>query len=214
MVRIFYDHRSESGGGGTRRITLHYTANIQGDLDMLPRLHTFLRQLRGDTPQRILLDMGDTCAPDVWHCQATGGRSVLIALDGMGYAAANTEGLTPGNRAKLESHVSMALVDAIRPHVQDDLLFALKPTEGDGHLCICLTPAHQTQLEGRLLTLAPVDTGHVGESVIEGIDGDYRLISAATYALPANTPPDATIAGVIDFIVSEARFFQRKQDQD
>lgn len=218
MMRLYFSHRDGNGIDSTPgRIVIHYTANIRGDLNLLPRLHTYLRRLRdarADASQRILLDLGETCAPEVWHCAATGGRSVLIGLDGMGYTAAAGESLSPADRAKLESHVSMALVFTGRPYVQGDLLFALHPTDGDGHLCVCLTPTRETHLENRLLTLAPLERGYIGEVVIEGGGGQYRLISSAVYALPADTPPDATITGVVDFIVSEARYFQRRQGED
>ncbi len=93
-------------------LSILYTANIRGDLALLPRLYTFLKSLQADLRQfapedesevmlcavqprpvqTLLLDLGDSCAPDVWHCAATGGRSTLIALDAMGYHAANVTG--------------------------------------------------------------------------------------------------------------------------
>jgi len=218
MIRLFFSHRDDSGfDNAPSRIVIHYTANLHGDLALLPRLHTYLRRLRdarADAAQRILINLGESCAPDVWHCAATGGRSVLIGLDGMGYTATVGESLSPADRAKLESHVSMALVYTGRPYVQGDLLFALHPTDGDGHLCVCMTPTREAHLHNRLLTLAPLERGHIGEVVIEGGGGQYRMISSAVYALPADTPPDPTIAGVVDFIVSEARYFQRRQGED
>ncbi len=73
-------------------LTLRYSAGIGGDLALLPRMFTLIQQLRARANQpALLLDLGGTCADSVWHCRATGGRSALIVLDGMGYHAANVE---------------------------------------------------------------------------------------------------------------------------
>src|SRR4029453_1362356 len=78
----------------------------------------------------LLLDLGDSCAADVWHCAATGGRSTLIALDAMGYHAANVSGLlSPESRAKLaENLMEMALVDTEHPReIEGVMLSTLSP---------------------------------------------------------------------------------------
>ena len=100
-------------------LQLLYTERIGGDLALLPRLHTFLQTLK-PTERRatLLLDLGDACADAAWHCRATGGRSTLIVLDGMGYHAANVEGaLDLENREKLGEQVTMGLVDRSRDWV-------------------------------------------------------------------------------------------------
>src|SRR5262245_40772445 len=112
-------------------ISLLYTAGLRGDLELLPRLYTFLKTLRGEFNSIYLVDLGETCAPEVWHCEVTEGRSMLIALDGMGYTAANAAHLTPDSRAKLTDQMALGLVDADHPHVVGDCLFALHPTPGD-----------------------------------------------------------------------------------
>ena len=124
-------------------LSILYTAGIRGDLDTLPRLFTFIKELRRDITRfrpedeevmlcavqppevrTLLLDLGDSCAPDVWHCAATDGRSTLIALDAMGYTAANVSGqITPASRAKLDENLlAMALVDDEHPWESDSLL--------------------------------------------------------------------------------------------
>ena len=110
-------------------LTLFYTANVRGQLDLLPRLHTFLRQLKAQPVddeftvmlcaveplqrQFLLLDLGAACADDVWHCAVTGGRSALIVMDAMGYQAANVSGyLTAEARTRLEANLlQLALLD-------------------------------------------------------------------------------------------------------
>ena len=117
-----------------------YTSNLHGNLDLLPRTQTFLRYLKSlpidesdvmlcavqpQTPRFFLLDLGNACAPDIWHCTATAGRSTLIALDAMGYHAANvTDALTPESRIRLRDNLlGMALIDTDSAWQQDDLNF-------------------------------------------------------------------------------------------
>src|SRR5690349_16457301 len=62
-----------------------YTYQLRGDLAWLPRLYTFIRQLAQDIEQEygtkpLLLDLGEACVPESWHCAATDGRSMLLAL--------------------------------------------------------------------------------------------------------------------------------------
>src|SRR5688572_24616875 len=108
-------------------ITLLYTHNLRGDLSLLPRLHTFIKQLKAlevddeddvmlclvqpQTRRTLLIDLGGSCAPDVWHCAVTGGRSMLMVLDAMGYAAVSAADLTPDAREKLADTAQMRLVD-------------------------------------------------------------------------------------------------------
>ena len=98
-------------------LTILYTHDLRGDLDALPRLYSFLRQLKAhyaseevvqvcaldpaQPPGRILLlDLGESCAPEVWHCQVSGGRSTLVVLDGMGYDAARVDDAADRSRRK------------------------------------------------------------------------------------------------------------------
>ena len=70
-------------------VTLLYTANLQGELTLLPRLFTLIQQeRRAATGPTLLLDLGDSCALSAWVCQATHGRAPFLVLDSMGYDAA------------------------------------------------------------------------------------------------------------------------------
>lgn len=179
-----------------------YTYGLRGQVSLLPPLFTFLRDLRkgrsADTT--LLLDLGDACAPDVWHCAATQGRSMLIVMDAMGYHAANVSGyLSDDGRTKLDGTVSMALVDGAQPFVAQN------------ELKIWLVPAEKTELTSEgTLRLAQVEAGQVG---VVRVSDEPKLIAHEVVTMPPKTPPDATIAGVVDFVLSEAKYYGRKKGE-
>jgi hypothetical protein len=192
-------------------LTILYTHNIRGDLDLLPRLYTFIRQVRGEfaAGRATLVDLGASCDPDVWPCGITQGRSTLIVLDGMGYHAANVAGMPPPSRAKLVEQVSMALVDAAHPHTAEDLIFtAQKSTSGEAALQVVLNPATAALADGTL-TLDALDAGQVGVARLEA-----GKLHHAIHTMPAGTRPEPTISGAVDFVRAEARYFEKKQRDD
>ncbi len=197
--------------------TLLYTAHLRGDLDRLPRLFTLLRTLRAEFSPRYLLDLGDSCTPDVWHCAVTEGRSMPIALDALGYTAMNVASLSASSRAKLVDQLTTALVDADHPHITDAVHFALHPVSDADGLQVLLAPADQTTLDPdlRRLALQAVNADQVGvvRVQINPESGLPELHSTEVRVLLPETPPDATIAGVVDFVVSEARYLQKRQQQ-
>lgn len=198
-------------------LTFLYTANIRGDLALLPRLYTFLQQLKGTERRRtLLLDLGASCADGVWHCRATGGRSTLIALDGMGYQAANVEGILGcEDRDLLAQQVTLGLVDRARdwtwraPAGDPVIRATLKPNVQPARLQIMLKPADSTRIKGRILRLQAVETGQVGEARVE-LATDARIVHAARHDLPPATPPNPSIAGAVEFVESEARYYLKK----
>lgn len=201
------------------RLTLRYSANIAGELALLPRLHTFLQRLgAADDSRALLLDLGGSCAESAWHCRDTGGRSALIVLDGMGYHAANVAGaLDAENRDKLAAQVTLALVNASRewayhapPVCDPSIVVRLRPIECAARLQIALTPAAATRLDGNCLWLREVGAGCIGEAIVD-LRKRPRLVSATTHALPADTPPNPSIAGAVEFVEAEARFYQRQK---
>ncbi len=194
--------------------TLLYTASLNGQIELLPRLYTFLRTLRSEFQPVYVIDLGDTCAPDVWHCNETDGRSMLIVLDGMGYNAANTSLLTTDAQDKLRDQVVMALVDNEHPHVERDFLFATSPTQGDGHLCVVMQPNAETSLENDVLRLEAVSGTQIGIARLTMSTDGAQLLSAETRLLPSGTAPDATIAGVVDFVLAEARYYGKRRAGD
>lgn len=209
-----------------------YTGNLRGNIDLLPRLQTFLRQLKalpldeGDDVMicavqpvarpTLMLDLGESCSPEVWHCAATGGRSVLMGLDALGYQAANVSGsLDAEARERMRDNLmGMALVDAENPYADNGLLLsadaARDETQPRPDLQIVLTPAERTHLEGHILYLAAVEAGQVGAAQVSGLGVHPKIQAHTIFDLPATIAPDPTIAGVVEFILSEARLYQRR----
>lgn len=194
-------------------LTILYTCSLRGALDTLPRLYTFLKTLRQTAARPgdhiLLLDLGGSCAPEVWPCAVTEGRSTLVALDGMGYHAANVQGaLSPSSRAKLEAQVTMALVDDAHPHVWGAALLSSRiiPLPAAHSLGVTLAPAARTGLQDGWLSLARVSGAQVGVARVTGAQ-----VHAEICPLPPAAPPDPTIAGVVDFIRSEARYYENRR---
>ena len=188
-------------------LSLLYTGNIRGGLAILPRLHTFLRRLMQRADACLLLDTGGACSEHVWHCRATGGRSCLVALDGLGYHAANVDGaLDAAGREKLAGQVTLGLVDAAQDWQPPDgeILVALEPGKTAHRLQICLRPAERARLDGKALWLSEVRAGQVGEVRLEMGDSP-RIVTARMHDMPRSTPPNPGIAGMVEFIESEAR---------
>ena len=196
-------------------LALLYTANIAGDLALLPRLYTFLQRLMpAGAPKTLLLDLGGSCSASVWHCRATANRSTLIALDGMGYHAANVQGaLDAKTRVSLADQVTLSLVDRGRgwrchlpPRDELELVVALSPTDRAAALQIMLEPAESTRLEANILRLQTVSAGQVGE-VRLNLRGKPEISAARLHRMPADTPPNPSIAGAVEFVEAEARYF-------
>ncbi len=199
-------------------LTLLYTGQIAGDLALLPRLYTFIQQLKAAAhPPAPLLDLGGSCADDVPHCRETGGRSTLIALDGMGYHAANVAGLlVPEQRERLAQQVTLGLVNEERDWLfqsptagAGSISATLRPRDDTARLQILLKPAECTRIVAKALFLEAVDAGQVGVAVVD-LRGEPALISARIHQMPAATPPNASIAGLVDFVEAEARYFARQ----
>lgn len=192
-------------------LTVLYTHRLRGDLGRLPRLFTFLRELRAraEGAPLLLVDLGESCSPDVWHCAVTSGRSALFALDGMGYHAANVSGVLDAElRLKMTSLTQMALVDADHPFAWSAAVQVTAAAPDSGALCtISLYPAPETAWDGRLLRLAAIEGGQVGRARLR----DGALEGSEVFDLSASAAPDPTIAGMVDFILGEARYTRKRQ---
>ena len=203
-------------------LTLRYSANIAGDLALLPRLHTFLQRLNAaDGARALLLDLGESCAESAWHCRATGGRSALIVLDGMGYHAANVAGaLDAENRDKLAAQVTMALVDSARdwayhmPPVRDpSIIVRLRPRlfNGAARLADRAEAGRRKRASRAMYCGCAAWKPAVLAKRSSTCAGAAARVSATTHALPADTPPNPTIAGAVEFVEAEARYYLRQQ---
>lgn len=224
-------------------LTILYTANLRGSLERLSRLHTFLRQLKNQRPadepdvmlcmvepvvrRTLLLDAGNACTPEAWHCAATGGRSALIILDAMGYHAANVSGyLTAEGRARLDAnYLGMALVDESHPWHSGDVTVTCddfvgahggSSLPGDERLRVVL-PVSQTSMVGEGLRPSPMgvlhlplmQAGQVGVIHVTWENGLPVLGAHDILSMPPNTPPDPTIAATVEFVLAEARRLER-----
>mgnify|MGYP000070612447 CR=1 FL=1 len=211
-------------------LSILYTHNLRGDLAMLPRLYTLLRQLRAQAqrfededdvlvcalqpPARrtLLIDLGNSCAANVWHCAATGGRSTLILLDAMGYDAAHvTRQLAPGAREKLVESVQMVLVDGDHAYEQNGVQVTAARQPGLAALQLVAQPDATARLDGRVLYPQALEAGQVGVAHVSFRDGSPRLSGHDVFPLSPGTPPEPTIAGAVDFVLSEAKRYQAKQ---
>lgn len=198
-------------------LTILYTQNIGGDLAMLPYFYNFLQNLKREhDSSALLLDLGDSCAEDVWHCQATKGRSTLIALDGMGYHAANVHDLlADSEREKLKSSVSMGLVTErqawryfVPPIRDEDILVASVPIPAL-LLCIVVTPSDETTLENRTLQFQAVEKKQVG---LVKIDLSTMSITEKNIiTMPKGLKPDPTISAAIELVEEGARFLRKQK---
>lgn len=191
-------------------LSLFYTAGLHGDLEMLPRLATFLKGLRAEfaAERHTLIDLGGACDSAVWHCAATDGRSMLIALDGLGYeAAAAGAYLSDEGRAKLAAMgdaLNLRLLEADQAHVVN--------TADSGPLLVSMRMAAATRLVSEFrLQLAEVRAGEVGVAHVQWMGRAWRVASSGTYVLPPDTAPESTIAGLVDFIKAEARLAQKRR---
>jgi hypothetical protein len=188
-------------------LTILYTGGLRGDLELLPRLFTFIRQLKAAETGRILLiDAGEACIPIVWHCDGTGGRSMLVALDSMGYDAVYAQ-LSEADRAKLSSRAKVAVVDQAHPAHFDGISVSAR-RDPNARLTVLLPMGVKTILEGDVLRLARLEAGEVGRIRLSAAQPDSSFqLTSEVLTLQPQTPPDSTISSMIHLIKAEAQLF-------
>jgi hypothetical protein len=198
-------------------LTILYTHRLRGDLALLPRLYTFIGRLKAEHAEggrALLLDLGESCAAEVFPCALTGGRSTLIALDAMGYDAANVRGaLAQEDRARLDAmFLNIALIDEAHRLEKPGLVVGHAAGGANGALYVEVDPAELTTLANSRLRLAGIDGGQVG-MVRLGSDeaGGWRLAAEGVFTMPPDVRPTPTISGMIDMILSEARYTQKRR---
>lgn len=199
------------------KLTIIYTANLRGDLELLPRLYTYLQKLKSEANNPVLLlDLGHSCAADVWHCAVTGGRSTLVILDGMGYHAANVTGfLEASQRDKLRNSMTTGMVDEQHswryhvPPVRDETIIISGIETPALSLCIVAAPTTATQFNSRTLWLQGIEKGQVG--LVEVDVPALKILSQTIFDMPSGLKPDATIAASVEFVEEEAQFLRKSQ---
>lgn len=220
-------------------LSLFYTAALHGDLALLPRLFTFLRQQRAAVQGiSLLVDMGCACIPEVWICHATNGRGMLVAMDGMGYDAFHVgvrdplyqrpdliEGLQRLIVTRFAAGPWSATIDrqGLRICFANGAQMARAAAEvPDADLLIGLRYTDQAVIQAEWR--APqrwvfLDCGdrqqHLGRVDLTLLpEAPYvEVVGQTTLSLPEDTPPDPTMTGVIDFVQSEARYAERKRGE-
>ncbi len=193
-----------------KSLTILYTGGLRGELALLPRLFTFIRRLKAQESDRaLLIDAGGLCDPAVWHCAVTGGRSMLIALDSMGYDAAYLP-LADQDRAKLGDSVRTAVVDGAHPAYFGEVALSVE-ADPNANLTILLPMGVKTILDGDIVRLGNVSAGDVGRLRLAADAASPVRFASEVLPLPVETPPDPTIAGVIDFIAREADYARRRK---
>jgi hypothetical protein len=192
-------------------LTVLYTHDLRGDIHALPRFATLIQHARAQAERVVCVDLGGACDPSAWHCDVTGGRSMLAALDGCGYAAAYTDSLTPEGRVVLNKAIlSMQMVDDAHPARVGGMAYQTRrQSDSAADVTLYLRPAEITAFEGDLLTLAAIPRLHLGIMTVDIAARD--IVHRETVPLTPHTRPDATISGVVDFILSEARLYQKRQ---
>ena len=201
-----------------QQLTILYTANLNGDLQLLPRLYTYLQKLKSEQDNPVLLlDLGNSCAEDVWHCVVTGGRSTLVVLDGMGYHAANVAGfLEASQRDNLRNSLTTGMVDEQHswryhvPPVRDETVIIAGVETPALTLCIVAAIATETRFDSRTLWLQGVEKGQVG--LVEVDVPALKILHNEIHDMPKGLKADATIAAAVEFVEDEAQFLQKRSE--
>jgi hypothetical protein len=182
----------------------------------MARLYSLIEALRARCGSALLLDLGGHCRADVWHCAVTEGRSALLALDGMGYHAANAADLTEAARQKLLGLITMGLVSEQRawryhvpPVVDEGIVVSLAPVPAL-RLNIVLSPSDQTCLVDSTLRLGRVPPWTVGAAQVD-LRRSPRVTHVDVHPLTDAYPPDPTISAVVELILEEAEGLRQRR---
>ncbi len=204
-------------------ITILATAHIAGELTLLPRLFTLIRQQRQQAKGPVvLLDLGDTCAADAWVCRATLGRAPLLVLDSMGYDAAiiggpETAPIPPASLRSLVDQMLMPIIIWNRPRslTKGGVTFTVAPGQPN------VAPAPPVLVVDRASPMPPPGSdpvlGDVTQGCLARVDvtwPQWEVSSAQLLAVDDRTPPDPTIAAVVALIEREARQFAQLEGDD
>ncbi len=210
--------------GEIRRVTLLYTANVQGELALLPRLFTLAQQQRraaADSPV-FLLDLGDSCALSAWVCQATHGRAPFLVFDSMGYDAALIGGgervpIPPSALRRLVANLVMPIVVWNRARTLQKRGVEIVLATGNAP-----APAHMpmVRVDRTRETLPAIGEseptlGDVPQGALAHVSmswPDWRVQAATLHTISAQTPPDPTIAAVVELVEEEARAYTQRED--
>ncbi len=206
------------------RVTLLYTANVHGQLALLPRLFTLIQQKRhAAAGPTLLFDLGDSCTLSAWVCQATHGRAPFLVFDSMGYDAAVIGGpehvpIPPSALRRLVTDLVMPIVvwNRARTLKKRGVAITLAPGEAPAP-----TEAPVVRVDRTGATLPAIDDtppilGDVPQAKLACVEmswPDWHVQAVALHAVSTQTPPDPTIAAVVELVEEEARAYTQREDK-
>jgi hypothetical protein len=206
-------------------VTLLYTANLRGDLALLPRLFTLIQhERRASGGPVLLLDLGDTCSVESWVCRATQGRAPFLVLDGMGYDAVLIGGpervpIPPPSLRVLAANMVMAVVvwNRARSLTKRGITLTIAPGNApppDTSPAIRVDRSTHALPEAHdpVVTLGDVAHGHLAR--VDLAWPEWTVQSARLLAVSPDVPADPTIAALVEFVESEARDYAHHQQED
>lgn len=220
-------------------LTVFYTVSLRGRLDVLPRLFSSIRLARAslDEPS-LLLDLGESCTPDVWLCEATAGRALLVAMDSMGYDGFHlgrvdslygdvvtlgklrdtilTPIITDGQPLTLTRHtgdrqpLTLSITGATGHAPSADLVIRLEVGASDARMGVVNAAQPTVWITDQGSDASPM-IGRVGIERDNDSSGSFRITEHRLEPISESIMPDPTISSVIEFVESEARYATRKQ---
>jgi 2',3'-cyclic-nucleotide 2'-phosphodiesterase (5'-nucleotidase family) len=206
-------------------VTLLYTANLRGDLALLPRLFTMIQhERRASEGLVLLLDLGDTCSVESWVCQATQGRAPFLVLDGMGYDAVLIGGpekvpIPPPSLRMVAASMVMAVVvwNRARPLTRRGITVTIAPGAAplpDRSPAIRVDRSTQALPDAHdpVVTLGDVAHGHLAR--VDLAWPEWTVQAARLLAVSPDVPADPTIAALVEFVESEARHYAQNRQED
>lgn len=201
-------------------VTVLATANLRGAVETLPqRAALILRERRAAAGLTLLLDLGDTCAPESWLCRVTQGRAPFLLLDAIGYDAAFIGGedtpLPPAAYRRLHDRIVMPLFLWHRTTelVRREQLFAFAagratPPPDVPAFRITRDATILASEEAGTIVLGDVPAGHLRRVDIRW--PEWTIADARTIALETTEPPEPTISAVLDLVIEEAQFYAQQ----
>lgn len=202
---------------GITLVTLLYTAHLAGELALLPRLFTLIKQERQmASGPVILLDLGDTGSAESWICQATQGRAPFLVLDSMGYDGAVIGGpeqvpIPPASLRRLLGHLIMPVIlwNRAFPVTKQGITVTIAPGNAplpDQGPAIRIDRSADVLPDAHSPVPVPI-LGDVAQGHLARVDMSWpawTVQSARLVRVEPNTPVDPTIAAVVELVETEA----------
>lgn len=202
-------------------VTFLATANLRGNLALLPRLFSLIQQERHAAAGLVLLlDLGDTCALEAWICRETTGRAPLIVLDGMGYDAALVGGpedvsIPPEPLKRLAQQVQLKIMlwHRVTTLTRRDITLAVASGKaalpaGEPGIYVDRASEALPAPGDRAITLGDVPAGMLAR--VDVAWPAWTVQAARLIPLPDDMPPDPTIQAVVEFVENEAHTYAQQ----